>query len=60
MSYRHSSYRKMSRTIRKTLQTASGESAQLPRHEMDRVLHWSQQPPLPKGPRWGRPKASRG
>lgn len=60
MSSRHSSYRKMSRIVRKTISTASGESARLPRFEMNRILHWSQRPALPKGPLWGRPKAARG
>ena len=56
MSYRSSSYRKVSRIVRKTIRTASGESAKLPRHEMDRVLHWSCQATLPKPPGWGRPR----
>lgn len=56
MSYRHSSYRKVSRIVRKTINTASGESAQLPRFEMNRILHWSQCPTLPKPAGWGKPK----
>jgi hypothetical protein len=59
VSYRSSSYRKVSRIVRKTISTASGDSAQLLRFEMDRVLHWSQQPALPKPRAWGKPKAGR-
>lgn len=57
MSYRHSSYRKMSRVVRKALEMTSEGISNLPRNEMDRVLHWSNQPPLPKPDGWGKPKA---
>ncbi|MGA4942108.1 hypothetical protein [Streptomyces cinereoruber] len=59
MSYRASSYRKVQRIVRKTISTASGESAKLPRHEMNRILHWSRQAALPKPSGWGKPKAAR-
>lgn len=60
MSYRHSSYRKMSRAVRKAnAARAKGEPYDLHRNEMDRVLHWSNQPPLPKPPGWGKSKAKR-
>jgi hypothetical protein len=38
---------------------AVGERPDLARHEMDRVLVWSNQPPLPKPAGWGKPKARR-
>lgn len=50
MSYRHKSYRKMSAAV-----NASFTGADLSRSEMNRVLHWSNQPALPKPPGWGRP-----
>ncbi|MFF5471078.1 hypothetical protein [Streptomyces achromogenes] len=57
MSYRHSSYRKMSRAIAKAnTATAVGERPDLTRAEMNRVLHWSTQPALPKPEGWGKPK----
>lgn len=56
MSYRHSSYRKMSRVALKAFGLSSDEIADLPRSEMDRVLHWSGQPPMPKPEGWGRPR----
>jgi len=60
MSYRHTSYRKMSTAVAKTATArAKGEPYDLHRSEMDRVLHWSNQPPLPKPPGWGRPKSRR-
>ncbi|MFD5107160.1 hypothetical protein [Streptomyces cinereoruber] len=59
MSYRASSYRKVQRIVRKTISTASGESAKLPRHEINRILHWSQDPALPKPSGWGKPKGWR-
>lgn len=60
MSYRHHNYRKMSRAVRKAnAATAVGERPDLARHEMDRVLHWSNQPALPKPPGWGVPRAKR-
>ena len=59
MSYRHSSYRKLAKALDRANNPASGESVQLSRSEMNRVLHWSRQGPLPKGPQWGRPKAAR-
>jgi hypothetical protein len=46
----------MTKVVKKAIQMASGDIADLPRHEMDRVLHWSNQPPLPKPPGWGKPK----
>lgn len=62
MSYRHSSYRKMSSAVaranRAEAETEVGADV-LERHEMDRVLHWSNQPPLPKPFGWGKPKAWR-
>jgi hypothetical protein len=60
VSYRERSYRKVSRIVRKTIHVASDDVAKLPRHEMDRVLHWSLQPPLPKPAAWGKSKAGRG
>jgi hypothetical protein len=59
VSYRHSSYRKMSRSVAKALEMDSSEIAGLPRHEMNRVLHWSNQPPLPKPEGWGAPRSKR-
>jgi hypothetical protein len=56
MSYRSRSYRKMSRAVKKAGRK-DGLPPDLARHEMDRVLHWSNQPPLPKPPGWGKPKA---
>jgi hypothetical protein len=38
---------------------AKGERYDLHRNEMDRVLHWSNQPPLPKPPGWGKPRSKR-
>ena len=60
MSYRASSYRKLKRAIGKANANvaASGEP-DLTRSEMNRVLHWSRQQPLPKPGDWGRPKAGR-
>jgi hypothetical protein len=54
MSYRHSSYRKMSAAV---LKANRGE--ELTRAEMNRVLHWSKQPPLPKPYAWGKPRGWR-
>lgn len=54
MSYRHTSYRKMSAVVRKA--NDRGEAVSLITAEMDRVLHWSNQRPLPKSPGWGKPK----
>lgn len=55
MSYRHSSYRKMARAVAKANNaTAVGERPDLTRAEMNRVLVWSNQPPLPKPPTWGK------
>jgi hypothetical protein len=60
VSYRHSSYRKMSRAVLKAnTAMAKGERYDLHRNEMDRVLHWSNQPPLPKPPGWGKPRSKR-
>lgn len=59
MSYRHSSYRKVKKVIEKTLPMDSGQIANLPRHEMDRVLCWTGEPPLPKPLGWGKPKGWR-
>lgn len=57
MSYRHSSYRKMSKAVAKANEaTAVGEKPDLARHEMCRVLHWSNRPALPKPAGWGKPK----
>lgn len=55
MSYRHRSYRKMSAAVKKAAD--QGGATTLTNHEIDRVLHWSNQPPLPKPPGWGKPKA---
>lgn len=60
MSYRHSSYRKMSAAVKKAgdpTDPKGGFGQKLTRAEMDRVLHWSNQPPLPKPEGWGKPKA---
>jgi hypothetical protein len=51
VSYRHSSYRKMSAAV-----TKANRGEELTRSEMDRVLHWSNQPALPKPSWWGKPK----
>lgn len=60
MSYRHRSYRKMSAAVKKAGAFKPGVSGQrLATHEMDRVLHWSNQPSLPKPPGWGKPKRQR-
>jgi hypothetical protein len=60
VSYRHSSYRKMSAAVAKAnTARAKGEPYDLHRNEMDRVLHWSNQPALPKPAGWGRPKSRR-
>lgn len=62
MSYRHSNYRKMSRAVaranRAEAMTEVGADV-LTRSEMDRVLHWSNQEPLPKPSGWGKPKGWR-
>jgi hypothetical protein len=55
MSYRHSSYRKLSRAVKKAL----SDGPILTRAEMNRVLHWSNQPPLPRPPGWGVPRRRR-
>jgi hypothetical protein len=60
VSYRHSSYRKLSRIVGKTIDVAPAEAPKLPRHEMDRVLHWSNRPALPKPYAWGRAEGWRG
>jgi len=60
VSYRHASYRKMGAAVAKAnTAMAKGEPYDLHRAEMDRVLHWSNQPPLPKSPGWGKPKSRR-
>lgn len=56
MSYRHSSYRKMSRAVKAARVRRDGLVPYLTTAQMDRVLHWSNQPPLPKPPGWGKPK----
>jgi hypothetical protein len=57
VSYRRSSYRKMSKAVAKANEArAKGEPYDLYRSEMDRVLHWSNQPPLPKPTGWGKPR----
>lgn len=56
MSYRHSNYRKMSAAVLKAMRPSQG---QLTTAEMDRVLHWSRQPALPKQPGWGVPRRKR-
>lgn len=55
MSYRHSSYRKMSKAVKKASRS-DGRPPDLARSEMDRVMHWSDRPALPKPPGWGKPK----
>jgi len=60
VSYRHRSYRKMGAALKKANTAAHrGDPFDLHRSEMDRVLTWSNQEPLPKPPGWGRPKARR-
>jgi hypothetical protein len=67
VSYRHRSYRKMSVAVKKAnaahVDGGPGEhpgmAFGLTRSEMDRVLHWSGQPALPKPPGWGKPKSRR-
>lgn len=60
MSYRHRSYRKLSRAVAKaSAQTAEGGQPDLTRSEMDRVLHWSSQAPMPKPFGWGKPEGWR-
>jgi hypothetical protein len=60
VSYRHTSYRKMSKAIARANEARTkgldAEHFGLARHEIDRVLHWSNQPPLPKPFAWGKPK----
>jgi hypothetical protein len=56
LSYRHSSYRKMSAAVKKAMQE---DTPPLMRSEMNRVLHWSNQPPLPKPAGWGKPRDRR-
>jgi hypothetical protein len=58
MSYRHSSYRKMSRAVLKAAERPD-ESPSLTQAEMDRVLHWSNLAALPKPSGWGKPKGWR-
>lgn len=59
MSYRHSSFRKMSKVAKKAMELDSNEIADLPRNEVNRVLEWSLLDPLPKPEGWGKPKAKR-
>lgn len=54
MSYRHSSYRKLTKAV-----NLSFTGTELATAEMDRVMHWSNRPPLPKPPGWGKPKSQR-
>ncbi|MEV4232383.1 hypothetical protein AB0J81_36005 [Streptomyces bobili] len=56
MSYRHSSYRKLSAAVKKAMLE---DTPPLKRAEMNRVLHWSNQPSLPKPEGWGEPKGRR-
>lgn len=61
MSYRASSYRKLKRAIGKAnANVAATGEPDLTRSEMNRVLHWSRQQPLPKPFAWGKPKGWRG
>lgn len=55
MSYRHSSYRKLSKALVRGFEakTVSGHPV-FSRTEMDRVMHWSNRPGLPKLANWGR------
>lgn len=60
MSYRHNSYRKLSKAIAKAnAQTAAGGEPDLARFEMNRVMHWSNRPALPKPEGWGKAKGRR-
>ena len=60
MSCRHSSYRKLKKAVDKAnAQVAATGEPDLNRSEMNRVLHWSRQAPLPKPDDWGRPRAAR-
>ena len=60
MSYRHGSYRKLSRALRKAAEAPYGaSSASLTRSQMDRVLHWSRQAPAAKPAGWGVPRRKR-
>ncbi|MGW2169178.1 hypothetical protein ACWC1C_01445 [Streptomyces sp. NPDC001705] len=57
MSYRHSSYRKMTKAVARANEaTAKGEFMDLSRAEMNRVLHWSNRPALAKPVGWGKPR----
>lgn len=61
MSYRRSSYCKLKRAIgRANAQVAASGEPDLSRSEMNRVLHWSRQQPLPKPFAWGKPRDRRG
>ncbi|MFF9268587.1 hypothetical protein [Streptomyces rochei] len=53
MSYRHSSYRRLSKAVKKAM--TPSQDGPLTRAEMNRVLHWSNRPALPKPATWGRP-----
>lgn len=60
MSYRHSSYRKLSKILLSVQGMPAVDANQkLTRAEMDRVLVWSNLSPLPKPPGWGKPKSRR-
>jgi len=60
MSYRHSSYRKVSRAIAKANENvALRADPDLTRFDINRVLHWSRQAPLPKPDGWGKQKGWR-
>jgi hypothetical protein len=52
MSYRHSSYRKLSKTLTKGFRIF--EDTTFSRTEMARVAHWSGLPIPPKPDSWGR------
>lgn len=61
MSYRHSSYRKLKKAVSKAIEgLPTRANPDLSRDEVNRVLHWSRQAPLPKPDGWGRPKGWRG
>jgi hypothetical protein len=60
MSYRHSSYRKLSKILMRVNGMPAADAAQaVSPAEMARVVHWSNLAPHPKPPGWGKPKSQR-
>lgn len=56
MSYRERSYRKLKKAVGKANENvALRADPDLTRFEMNRVLQWSRQAPLPKADDWGWP-----